>query len=149
MIYRGTGFLAVVWLRLLPRPFFPLPPVSDTQKDWERETTFWWEGVGKGGGEGDNSCDGEKAWFTIKHSILSGCKWKHTGCRNEAGLGAKYLRKCESRTVGIQRTKKILRCGQCTLYSRYTVLTSVADPDPDSDLHHLGNMDSDPHRSKS
>jgi|688.fasta_scaffold193375_1 hypothetical protein len=36
-----------------------------------------------------------------------------------------------------------------TVYSRYTVLTSVADLDPDSDLHHLGNLDSDPHQSKS
>jgi hypothetical protein len=29
--------------------------------------------------------------------------------RNEAGMGSKYLRKCESRTVGIQRTKQIIR----------------------------------------
>jgi hypothetical protein len=36
-----------------------------------------------------------------------------------------------------------------TVYSRYTVLTSVADPDTDSDLHHLGNLVSDPHQSES
>ncbi len=45
MIYRGQGFPAVlVWFGSYPTPHFPpLPSVrstGDTQKDWERETTY-------------------------------------------------------------------------------------------------------------
>ncbi len=51
MIYRCSVFLAVVWFNSSPTPSSPpLPSVSstsDTQEDWERETTFWRE---KGGG---------------------------------------------------------------------------------------------------
>ncbi len=39
-IYRGPGFLAIVWLGSSPPP--PLPPTStgDTHKDWERDYEF-------------------------------------------------------------------------------------------------------------
>ncbi len=54
MIYRGPGFLAVVWFDDLAPPLPPAPPVlcpwesssGDTQEDWERETTCWREGRG-------------------------------------------------------------------------------------------------------
>ncbi len=46
MLYRGPGFLAVVWFWLLN----PLPPslpsvssTADTEEDWERETICWLE----------------------------------------------------------------------------------------------------------
>ncbi len=51
MIYRGPGFLAVLWFGSPPNPSnLPLPTSStgDKQEYWERETTFW-RGVGGGG----------------------------------------------------------------------------------------------------
>jgi hypothetical protein len=54
MIYRGPGFLAVVWFGSSSFPATPFPShVSkldgDTQEDWERETTFWRERGREGG----------------------------------------------------------------------------------------------------
>ncbi len=78
MIYRRPGFLASYDLAP-PQPPRPLglPSVSwtgDSQEDREKETTCWPERArgGYGGVVGDNSCDGEKAWSSINHSILSG-----------------------------------------------------------------------------
>ncbi len=51
-IYRRPGFLAVVWCGSTPTPCPPLPSVSsisNTQEDWERVATCWWE-RGKGVG---------------------------------------------------------------------------------------------------
>ncbi len=76
MNYRGPSFLVVVWFGSSPNPYpLPLPSVSstcDTQEDWERETTCWQETRGGDGG-GAKLCDGEKAWSSINHSLLSGC----------------------------------------------------------------------------
>jgi len=38
-IYRGPGFLIVTGFGSIPTLFPPLPSVSSTKKDWERETT--------------------------------------------------------------------------------------------------------------
>ncbi len=60
---------------LAPTPPIHPPPLpsgssaGDTQEDWERETTCWRE---RGGCGGAKSYDGEKAWSSINHSILSG-----------------------------------------------------------------------------
>ncbi len=51
MIYRGPGFLAVIWFGSSPNPFSPFPSVNstgDTQEDWERETSCWRERRGAG-----------------------------------------------------------------------------------------------------
>ncbi len=72
----------MIWL--LPRPLPPsLPSVNstcDTQEDWERETTCWRErGKEWGLSWGAKSYDGEKAWSSINHSILSAIhqrEWK-------------------------------------------------------------------------
>ncbi len=56
-------------IRLLPIPFPPLQwwsSTGDTQEDGERESTCWRE---RGGGA--TSCDGEKAWSSMNHSIFS------------------------------------------------------------------------------
>ncbi len=50
-MFRGLGFLTVV--RFGSRPLLPLPSVilaGDTQEDWEKETTCWWRGGGRGEG---------------------------------------------------------------------------------------------------
>jgi hypothetical protein len=73
MIYRGPGFLAVVWFGSTPTPTSPVSKVDQrhtTQEDWERETIRWRE-RGKGGGRGAESCDRMKARSVINHSILS------------------------------------------------------------------------------
>ncbi len=60
MIYRGPGFLAVVWFGSSSTPSHqshPLPSVSstgNTQEDWEREATCWWGGGERGRGRSHN-----------------------------------------------------------------------------------------------
>ncbi len=60
---------------LLPHLLPPFPSVNstgDTQEDWERQSTYWWE-KGRGGDVGGaKSYDGGKAWPSINHSKLSG-----------------------------------------------------------------------------
>ncbi len=70
MVNRGSCFLAVVWFCSFPsNPSLPSVSSSgDSQKVWERETTFLGEGVGGGGAK---SYDGEKVWSSINHSLLS------------------------------------------------------------------------------
>jgi hypothetical protein len=72
MIYRGPGLVAVA---VFGSSFPPLPSVSsssDTQADRERETTCRPRGGGGEYGQGVKSYDGEKAFFSIKHSMHSG-----------------------------------------------------------------------------
>ncbi len=45
MIYRGPGFLAVVWFG--SSPSLPSSSTGDTQADWERETAGWGGGGGR------------------------------------------------------------------------------------------------------
>jgi hypothetical protein len=79
MIYRGPDFLAVKCFGSLPSPP-PCPPSTVSkldstgyaQEDVERETTCWRERGDDVGEEGATSYDGEKAWSSINHSIVSG-----------------------------------------------------------------------------
>ncbi len=70
MIYRGPGFLAVVFFCSMPmHPSPPLPSVNltgDTQEDWERKTTCW---AGVEGGA--KSSERKKAWSSINRSKIS------------------------------------------------------------------------------
>jgi hypothetical protein len=77
MIYRGPGFLAVVWFSSSPIPFPPypisslylfisLPVLSPVELTGRRG------GGGGGGGRGAKSFDRKKALLSINHSILSG-----------------------------------------------------------------------------
>ncbi len=53
MLHRGPGILAIVWFGSspsLPPPFPSVSSTSDTQEDWERETTLLTSDGGKGGG---------------------------------------------------------------------------------------------------
>ncbi len=53
MIYRGSGFFAVVWFGSSPTPsphLLSLNLTGGTQKDWERNTTCWRENGGGGRG---------------------------------------------------------------------------------------------------
>ncbi len=73
MIYVYSARLSRSYDMAHPPPPPPLQSISltsDTQEDWERETTYWQE-RGKGGGRGAESDDGKKAWSSINHSILS------------------------------------------------------------------------------
>ncbi len=83
LIYIGPGFLAVVWFGSSPLPSVSL--TADTQEDWEKETTCWWERV-EGGGGGAKSSESEKTWFSINHSILSCRMYRDSGCRFSAQL---------------------------------------------------------------
>ncbi len=67
MIYRGSGFSRrrMIWLL-----FNPLPSVrctGDTQEDFERKTCWRKKGRGR-----SQITQGEKARFSINHSMLSG-----------------------------------------------------------------------------
>ncbi len=70
MIYRGPGFLAVLWFGSSPTPSLPpIPSVSltgETLEDRERETTWWRER--RGGGSGAKKA---RTWSSLIHSILS------------------------------------------------------------------------------
>ncbi len=75
MIYRGPRFLAVAWFgsSTTPSPHY-LPSASCLSF-----SVFlcvagraYWRERRVGGGDGAKSCDGEKAWSSINHSILSG-----------------------------------------------------------------------------
>ncbi len=46
MIYRGPGFLAIVWFGSPPTPSPSVSSTGDAPEDWERETTCWREKVG-------------------------------------------------------------------------------------------------------
>ncbi len=73
MIYRGPGFLAVIWFGSSPNPFSPFPSVSstgDTQEDEKERQVV----DGRGGGQGRGwaeSYDHKKAWSSMNHSIFS------------------------------------------------------------------------------
>ncbi len=74
-IYRGRGFLAVVWFGSTPTLSPPSPVnswINVTHADWERETTCWRRGGrGRGDGYGAELYDNKRAWPFIDHSILS------------------------------------------------------------------------------
>jgi hypothetical protein len=70
-IYWEPSFLAVVRFGSTPPP--PLPAVSDTQKDWERETY-----------------DRKRAWSSIRQSILSGL-WLTSPMSSRMGLSSSRL----------------------------------------------------------
>ncbi len=73
MIPKGPGFLAVVWFGSSPTPFPPLLSASClfflSLPVCRRSSLL--TGEGGGGGGGAKSYDGEKAWLSINHSILS------------------------------------------------------------------------------
>ncbi len=75
MIYRGSGFLAVLWFVSSPTPFQPYPvcisSIGDTQENWENDTTCWWAGGSGWDGAEAKSYDDEKPWSSINHWILS------------------------------------------------------------------------------
>jgi hypothetical protein len=72
MIYREPGFLTVVWFGPPPLPLASCLSFSLFQSIAGR--ACWRE---RGGGGGAKSYDGEKAWSSINHSILSGHTWAH------------------------------------------------------------------------
>jgi len=74
MIYRGPGFLVVVWFSstpiLSPNPGTPSGCwTGGTQ--WHRKILLRQLADGRGCVWGAESCDGEKAWSSISHIILS------------------------------------------------------------------------------
>ncbi len=80
MIYRGPGFLAVVYDWLLPQHLTPYPVSKLDQRHTGRLTkkVNLMTGEGGGSGGGAKSYDCEKTWSSINYSILSGilaCHW--------------------------------------------------------------------------
>ncbi len=74
VIYRGPGFLAVVWFGFSHTPFSP-SPVSKMSLFLNLHGVAgraYLQGRGWGGGQGAKSYDPEKACPSINHSILSG-----------------------------------------------------------------------------
>ncbi len=65
MLYRGPGFLAVVWFGSSPFTVIAWPA---THIDWERDKLCWREGWGRS----QIMRPQKKAWTSINHSILSG-----------------------------------------------------------------------------
>ncbi len=70
MIYRRPDFLAVVW-------FVSFPPPSVSKLFLFHSLlcvvgrAYWCDRWGRGGGGGARSFDGEKAWSSMNHSVLS------------------------------------------------------------------------------
>ncbi len=73
IIYRGPGFLAVVWLAPPPPPLTSISSTGDTYRKTERERQLFDRRVG-GGGVGAKSYDSKNAWSSINHKILFGIK---------------------------------------------------------------------------
>jgi hypothetical protein len=48
MIYRGPGFLAILWFGSSPPPLPSVSSTGDTQEDWEKKPTWWQKGGGRG-----------------------------------------------------------------------------------------------------
>ncbi len=72
MDYRGPGFLAVVWFGFSSNPPPPPPPVSKLSLYLSLPLCRRSSLLTGGGGRGAKSYDdGEKAWPSINHSILS------------------------------------------------------------------------------
>ncbi len=63
----------IIWLlhQPLTHPQTSVSSSSDTEEDWEREKACWQKKMGRGGGEGAKSNDGEKASYSITHSKYS------------------------------------------------------------------------------
>jgi hypothetical protein len=72
MVYRGSGFLDVVFFGSSPTPYPPHPSVITLSLSSYVLLVELTDGEGGGGGRGAKSYDGEKAWSSTKHSILSG-----------------------------------------------------------------------------
>jgi hypothetical protein len=71
IIYRGAGFLTVIWLGFFPPPSLP----SVCSKEGRlRKRDILLTGQGGGCGGGAKSYDGEKAWSSTNHSGLSEIK---------------------------------------------------------------------------
>jgi hypothetical protein len=74
IMYRGPGFLALLWFGFSHTPYPPKSPVSmpdRRQAGRLRKRATCWRQRGEGG-RGSESYDRKKAWSSINHSILSG-----------------------------------------------------------------------------
>jgi hypothetical protein len=71
IIYRGPGFLAVVWVGSSPPSFSHQQVLSFLYLTVCRRSSYRRAGVGRGF-RGTTSYDSEKPWSSINHSILSG-----------------------------------------------------------------------------
>ncbi len=74
MIYRGTGFLLVVWFGFSPTPS---PPPTASKLDQRhtgklRKRDIFADGRGGEGGQEAESYDRKNAWSSTNHSMLSG-----------------------------------------------------------------------------
>ncbi len=109
MIFRGPGFLVVVWFGSSPSPVRKLDRGDDTQEYCSRETTCWRER-----GRGAKSYGGEKARSSINHSIYSGkssikdTKYRvfvsdDRSLKGWGYLGREYRFMCDNRFTGILR----------------------------------------------
>ncbi len=63
-------------IRLLPHPFPTISDIDRRHTGRMRKRDNLLTEKGGGGGGGAKSCDGEKAWTSINHSILSGFNHK-------------------------------------------------------------------------
>ncbi len=70
VISRGPGFFPVVWFGSYP--IQPTLPGQQRHTGRLRKRDNLLTGEGRGGGGGAKSHDGENAWSSINHSILSG-----------------------------------------------------------------------------
>ncbi len=71
IIYRGPGFLAVVWFGSSPTLPHPVSKLSLFLSHPVCRLSNLLTGEGGGGGEGARLYVGEKAWSSINHSIIS------------------------------------------------------------------------------
>jgi hypothetical protein len=71
MIYRGLGFLSVICFGSSPIPLTPsvAQPATHSKNEKERQLA---DEKGAGFGGGARSYDGQKAWSSFYHLILSG-----------------------------------------------------------------------------